>query len=104
MVFPYSRNTYIEFDCILVHLKSIEKHRDGVSATFERDRKAYTAAVDLAWKESQCCTWATFGVELPPGDDSVKWHVHSDREKGAELVHTALEEALRRFHDGSPPR
>lgn len=84
---------------LLPYLTDIEKHEDGYSFVFERDPEAYAAVVEIAWKESQCCSWATFQVELPPGDGPIKWHERSDREEGTELFGDALQDMQQEFED-----
>lgn len=84
---------------LLPHLEDIEQHEDGYSFVFDRNPEAYAAVAEVAWKESQCCSWATFQVELPPGDGPIKWHERSDREEGTELFGDALEDIQREFED-----
>lgn len=87
---------------LIPHLDAVEERDDGYTFVFNRTPEAYAAVVEIAWKESQCCAWATFEVELPPGDGPIKWHERSDRDKGSELFGDALQD-IRQELDGVPP-
>jgi len=76
------------------HLVTIEEHDNGFSLVFERTAEAYAAVTEAAWKESQCCSWATFEVELPPNDDPIEWHECSDRASETAFFGDALREVL----------
>jgi hypothetical protein len=88
-------------DNLIPHLSAIEEHEDGYTHVFDRNPEAYVAVAEIAWKESQCCAWATFQMELPPGNDPIKWHERSDRDKGSELFGDALQD-IRQELDGVP--
>ncbi len=88
-------------DALVPHLDAIEHHDDGYTFVFERSPEAYAAVTEAAWKESQCCAWATFQIELPPGEGPIKWHERSERDEGSELFGDALEE-IREELDGIP--
>ena len=88
------RRAWIE-DSLVPHLEDVVERDDGYSFVFDRSPETYWAVAELAWKESRCCSWAAFGVELPPAGDSVVWHVRSDREGGPAFLDEALEETLR---------
>lgn len=88
---------------LLPHLDAIEEREDGYSFVFDRNEEAYAAVTEAAWKESQCCAWATFEVELPPGDGPIRWHERSDREAGSEFFGEALKDTLRTFSDAPTP-
>ena len=79
-------------DNLVPHLDAIEEHDDGFTFVFDRTPEAYAAVAEIVWKESQCCAWATFEVELPPGDGPLRWHERSDRDEGAELLGDALQD------------
>lgn len=89
-------------DTLLPHLRRIEERADGFTFVFDRTPEAYTAVTEMAWKESQCCSWATFTVELPPGDGPIQWHERSDSEAGTELFGDRLRE-LHQEYDDVPP-
>jgi hypothetical protein len=76
---------------LLPHLLGIEEREDGFTFAFERNADAYAAVSEVAWKESQCCSWATFEVELPPGDAPIRWHERAEQGAGTELFGDALE-------------
>ncbi|WP_266083234.1 hypothetical protein [Haladaptatus caseinilyticus] len=84
---------------LLPHLESIQETEDGFTFVFDRRPEAYAAVASASWKESQCCAWATFDVELPMSDDSIKWHVRSDRTDGLEFFREALQETLQQFEN-----
>lgn len=84
---------------LLPHLESIQEHEDGFTFVFDRSPEAYAAVAKASWKESHCCAWATFDVELPMGDDSIKWNVRSDRTDGLEFFSEALQETLQKFEN-----
>lgn len=86
---------------LVPHLDAIEEREDGYTFVFDRNPEAYTAVAEVAWKESQCCAWATFEVELPPGDGPIKWHERSERDEGSELFGDALQD-IRQELDGVP--
>lgn len=88
-------------DNLIPHLSAIEERDDGFTFVFDRTPEAYAAVAEVAWKESQCCAWATFEVELPPGDGPIKWHERSDRDEGAELFGDALQDINEKL-DGVP--
>lgn len=77
---------------LLPHLAEVERRDDGYTFVFERSADAYAAVAEAAWKESQCCSWATFEVVLPPGDGPIEWRERSDRDGGDELFETVFEE------------
>jgi len=87
---------------LLPYLQDIKRHDDGFSFVFERTPKAYEAIAEVAWKESQCCSWATFEIEIPPGDEPITWHERSERNEGSELFGDALEKMRGEF-EGLPP-
>lgn len=86
---------------LIPHLDAIEEREDGYTFVFNRSPEAYAAVAEVAWKESQCCAWATFEVELPPGDGPIKWHERSDQDEGVELFGDALHDINEKF-DGVP--
>ena len=88
-------------DNLVPHLDAIEEHDDGFTFVFDRTPEAYASVAEIAWKESQCCAWATFEVELPPGDGPLKWHERSDRDKEGELFGDALQDIDEKL-DGVP--
>ncbi len=90
-----SREAWLE-DNLLPHLTNVAKHDRGYTFVFERSPEVYSSVAEIAWKESQCCSWATFQVELPPGDDPIKWHERSDREEGMALFGDALADLSQR--------
>lgn len=94
------RKEWVE-ENLLPHLNAIEKHDDGFSIVFDRNPEAYAAVAEVAWKESQCCAWATFDVELPPGDGPIRWNARSSRAEGAAYFAEGLRETLQEF-DGVP--
>jgi hypothetical protein len=77
---------------LVPYLDTIEDRSDGYSFVFDRNPEAYAAVAEIAWKESQCCAWATFEIELPPGDGPIKWHERSDSDEGKTLFGVALQE------------
>ncbi len=79
---------------LLPVLEAVEEREDGYSLVFERTLEAYRAVTEAAWKESQCCSWATFEVELPPGDEPFVWHERSEREDGTVFFGDALRDIL----------
>ncbi|WP_227377148.1 hypothetical protein [Haladaptatus halobius] len=86
-------------ESLFPHLKSIQEHENGFTFVFDRSLEAYAAVTKASWKESHCCAWATFDVELPMGDDSIKWNVRSDRTDGLEFFSEALQETLQKFEN-----
>ena len=88
-------------DNLVPYLDAIEEHDDGFTFVFDRTPEAYAAVAEISWKESQCCAWATFEIELPPGDSPIKWHERSDRDEGAELFGDAFQD-IREELDGVP--
>ncbi len=60
----------------------------------DRSEAAVDAATELARRESRCCSWGTFAVELPPGGESVVWRARSDG--GPEAFEAAFRELLDR--------
>jgi hypothetical protein len=95
---PDQRMEWVE-ESLLPHLESIQETEDGFTFVFDRCPEAYVAVANASWKESQCCAWATFDIELPMGDDSIKWHVRSDRTDGLEFFREALHETLQKFEN-----
>lgn len=96
------RREWIQAD-LVPHLKRIEERDDGFSFVFDRTPAAYEAVTTLAWNESRCCSWATFEVELPPGDGPIRWNACSDRTEGPEFFGEALQETLRELEDVPTP-
>lgn len=94
------RRAWME-EALFPHLEAIEERDDGFSFVFDRSAEAYEAVAEVAWKESQCCAWATFEVELPPGEEPIRWHERSDRDAGTALFGDALREIRREF-EGVP--
>lgn len=86
-------------ESLLPHLESIQEHEDRFTFVFARSPEAYAAVTKTSWKESLCCTWATFDIELPMGDGNIKWHVRSDRTDGLEFFREALQETLQQFEN-----
>lgn len=84
-------------------MEGVEEREDGFTIAVDRSRSAYAAVTELAWKEAQCCAWATFEVELPPGDGVVKWNARSGREEGVAFFDEHLWETLRRFENVLSP-
>ncbi|WP_396612140.1 hypothetical protein ACH9L7_02310 [Haloferax sp. S1W] len=95
------RKQWIEAN-LLPHLVDIEARPDGFSFVFDRNPDAYAAATELSWKEAQCCAWATFEVELPPDENSVRWNTRSAHDSGVELFSDELQEMVREY-DEVPP-
>lgn len=85
---------------LLPHVEEVEERDGGFSIAVDRRVEAYRAATELAWKESQCCAWATFEVELPPGGDVILWTASSGREEGRTFFDEHLQETVRRFENG----
>ncbi|WP_231187523.1 hypothetical protein [Haladaptatus sp. DYF46] len=94
------RRKWVE-ENLLPHLETIEEHEDGFSFVFDRNPEAYTAVTEVAWKETQCCSWATFEIELPPSDDSLKWNIRSDRKEGVDFFREKFQETLQEFEDAA---
>ena len=82
---------------LLPHLSAVEEREDGYTFVFDRNPGAYEAVAEVAWKESQCCAWATFEVELPPGDGPIRWHERADRAGGKTLFGDAISEFAAEF-------
>jgi hypothetical protein len=94
------RRKWVE-ENLLPHLETIEEHEDGFSFVFDRNLEAYTAVAEVAWKETQCCSWATFEIELPPGDGPLKWNARSERKEGVDFFGGKLQETLQEFEDAA---
>jgi hypothetical protein len=94
------RRKWVE-ENLLPHLETIEEHEDGFSFVFDRNPEAYTAVAEVAWKETQCCSWATFKIELPPGDDPLKWNIRSDRKEDVDFFREKFQETLQEFEDAA---
>lgn len=92
------RRDWVE-EHLLPHLEDIRKHDDGFSFIFDRTPEVYAAVTELSWKESHCCAWATFDVELPPGDGPIRWNARSERTDGVEYFDEALRETLELFDE-----
>ena len=56
-------------ESLLPHLTTIQETEDGFTFVFDSRPEAYAAVAEASWKESHCCAWATFDVELPMSDD-----------------------------------
>ena len=90
-------------EALVPHLTAVEDRDDGVSLVFDRSAESHAAAAELARRESRCCSWAAFAVELPPGGDVVEWRARSEREAGVEFLREGLREALSAFEDAPDP-
>ena len=88
---------------LLPHLETVDDRRDGFAFVFDRNTESYGAVTELAWNEAQCCSWATFAVELPPEGDTVEWHARSEREEGVEFFGDSVEELRDTFEDLPAP-
>lgn len=96
------RGEWVEAN-VLPHLEGVEEHERGFSLVVDRNASAYAAVTELAWRESNCCAWATFEVELPSNGGVVKWNARSDREAGAEFLGDGLRAYLRGVEGVSTP-
>lgn len=76
------------------YLTRVDEHDQGFTLVFDRTPEAYTAVTEVAWKESQCCGWATFEIELAPGNESIRWHEHAEHPDQQEFFGEALGEIL----------
>jgi hypothetical protein len=88
---------------LLPHLVAVEEREDGFSLVLDRTADAVGAAAELAWKESHCCAWATFEVEFPPDDGTVRWNARSDRADGAAFFDEGLRRLRREVEDLPAP-
>lgn len=71
------RREWIE-ETLLPHLTDIDHRENCVTLTFERSATAYDVLTEVIWKESQCCAWAHFELEISPGDGPITWYTRSD--------------------------
>lgn len=90
-------------EALVPHLRRVEELDDGFSLVFDRNAASYAAVTELARKESRCCAWASFSVELPPGNDTVEWRARSEREAGVEFFDDRATETLAAFEDAPEP-
>ncbi len=58
----------------------VEELDGGFSFVLDRSPEVCSSIANLAWKASRCCSWATFEVELPPGEETIPWTARSERE------------------------
>lgn len=79
---------------LVPHLDRVETRSDGFSMVFDRTPAAYTAVSEMAWKESQCCSWATFAVELPDDEETVRWNARATSEEGLSFFLDSLDDHL----------
>lgn len=85
-----TRLAWVESE-VLPHLVAVRHRDDGFTAEFERSPEAFHIVANLAWKESRCCPWATFEIEVPPRDAPIAWRGRTDRAHGLDLFETAIE-------------
>ncbi|MFB6121790.1 MAG: hypothetical protein ABEJ68_11830 [Halobacteriaceae archaeon] len=90
------REVWIE-DALAPHLCGVDERDDGYAFVFERTPAAYEAVTELAWREADCCAWATIAVELPPAGEEIRWRITSDRADGAAFLDDALVAAAERI-------
>ena len=83
---------------LLPHLEDIEAHDAGNTSVYERSPAADAAVTEAAWMQSQCCSWATFEVELTPVAGTINWHERADADEK-----TLFDRAIESFDVSTAP-
>lgn len=65
-------------DELFPHLEAVERRDDGVTFEFEDTDGAVESVMEFVRLEHQCCSFATFDLELRPDDEAARLSISGE--------------------------